>query len=285
MYTPFVAVDSTLDAHGSSAAALHLSIQSDLDGLCFCLLDLDRRKYVAFKSIPYEQTVTDYNDMQPTLSALLNSDPLLNASYRSVSYIYTSRHAAAIPMAMFDRSLLKSFLELNDFVNELDEVHSAPIPQLDAVAAFAVPSPFAAALLKKYGKVKFFHQSVPMLTFLQRRAKDHNPESLLAININHDFADIALFVRGALKMYNTFALQSPEDLAYFMLAIAHQHKVATKQTSVLFSGNVEPYLKVIPPFFRALVLDEPHTRMGFARELSDVADHQFTHLFSLYECA
>jgi hypothetical protein len=284
-HTPFVAIDSTFSAHSSRSAALHLSIQSDLSGLCFCVLDLDRRRYVAFKSIPYERTVTDYNDMQPALSALLNSDPLLNATYRSVSYIYTSRHAAAIPTAMFDRNLLKSFLEINDSVNELDEVHSQPIPQLDAVAAFALPSPFAATLLKKYGKVKFYHQCVPMLTSLQEHAGAHNPESLLAININHGFVDIALYVRGALKIYNTFALQSPEDLAYFMLAITCQHEVATGQTSAIFSGNVEPYVKIIPPLFQALMLDEPRTRMTFASALSGVTNHQFTHLFSLYECA
>ncbi|MDR1022389.1 MAG: DUF3822 family protein [Prevotellaceae bacterium] len=283
-HTPFAAIDSTFDVH-SSSAALHLSIQSDLGGLCFCVLDLDKRRYVAFKSIPYEQPITDYNDMQPTLSALLDSDPLLNASYRSVSYIYTSRHATAIPTAMFDSNLLKSFLEINDFINELDEVHSCPIPQLDAVAAFAVPSPFATTLLKKYGEVKFYHQCVPMLTFLQEHAGEHNPKSLLAININHGFVDTALYIRGALKIYNTFALQSPEDLAYFMLAITSQHKVETRQTSVLFSGNVEPYVKVIPPFFQVLMLDEPHTQMSFARALSDVVNHRFSHLFSLYECA
>jgi hypothetical protein len=246
---------------------------------------LTTRKYVAFKSIPYAQAVVDYNDMQPALSTLLNAEPLLNAAYRSVSYMYASRLAAAIPMAMFDRSLLKSFLELTGCINDLDEVHSSPIPQLNAVAAFAVPSPMASTILKKYGSVKFYHQCVPMLTFLQRYASERCPESLLAVNINRDFADIALYVHGALRIYNTFALQSPEDLVYFMLAIIHQHKLAEKETSVLFSGNVEPYAKAIPSSFQTLMLDEPHTQMGFARELSGVANHRFTHLFSLYECA
>ncbi|MDR0414624.1 MAG: DUF3822 family protein [Prevotellaceae bacterium] len=282
-YPPLVAVDSTFNVHGGSA--LHLSIQSDLEGLCLCVLDLDRRQYVAFKSMPYERPVVDYNDMQSALSSLLGADPLFNVGYCSVSCMYASRHATVIPMSMFDSNLLKSFLELNDTINELDEVHSHPIPQLDAVAAFAVPSPLAATLLKKYGKVKFYHQCVPMLSFLQRHAGKCNPDGLLAVNLNRGFADIALYVHGALRIYNSFALQSPENLAYFMLAVTCRHGVSEKKTSVLFSGDVEPYIKVIPPFFHELVLDEPRTQMSVARELSDVANHRFSHLFSLYECA
>ncbi|MDR0687680.1 MAG: hypothetical protein LBF55_03210, partial [Prevotellaceae bacterium] len=74
MYTPLVATDSTFSAHSSDA--LHLSIQGDLEELCFCTLNLTTRKYVAFKSIPYAQAVVDYNDMQPALSTLLNAEPL-----------------------------------------------------------------------------------------------------------------------------------------------------------------------------------------------------------------
>jgi hypothetical protein len=284
MYMTFTATDSTFGAQKNSST-LHLSIQSDLNGLCFCVLDLSRRKYVAFKSMPYAQPIVDYNDMQPALSALLNEEPLLGIGYSSVSYMYASRNATLIPSAMLDCSLLKSFLEFNNPINDLDEVHSVAIPQLDAAAVFAVPSPFAATLLGKYGKVKFYHQCVPMLRQLQECVNAHSTETMFAVNISGDFADIALYVGGTLKIYNTFTLQAPEDLSYFILAIARRHQVVEKKTSVLLSGNVEPYVKGIPPFFYTLALDEPRTQMGFARELSDVANHRFSHLFSLYECA
>jgi hypothetical protein len=284
MYMPFTATDSAFDEQ-KNGNALHLSIQSDLGGLCFCTLDLDRRRYVAFKSMPYAQPIVDYNDMQPALSRLLDGDTLLSADYSSVSYIYASRSATIIPKYMLDGSLLKSFLEFNNPINDLDEVHSAVIPQMDAAVAFTVPSPFAATLIGKYGKVKFYHQSIPMLKRLLEYVDSNGKENLLAVNIGREFADMALYAGGELKIYNTFAMQTAEDLSYFMLAITRRHQVSERKTSVLLSGNVEPYVKEIPSFFRVLVLDEPHTRMGFARELKDVANHRFSHLFSLYECA
>ncbi|MDR2814448.1 MAG: DUF3822 family protein [Prevotellaceae bacterium] len=283
MYIPFVATDSAIDAQ--SGDALHLSIQSDLSGFCFCVLNLDRRKYVAFKSIPYAQPIVDYNDMKPALNTLLEGEPLLSASFNSVSYLYASRHATIIPKPMLDCSLLKSFLEFNNPINELDEVHSHAIPHMNAVVAFTVPSPFAATLLEKYGNVKFFHQSVPMLKHLQEHAGMYNPENLFAVNIGNGFADVALYAHGALKIYNTFTLHAPEDLTYFMLAIAHRQQIPEKKINVLLSGDVEPYIGEFPSLFHALTPAMPHTQMSFAYELSSVAGHHFTHLFSLYECA
>jgi hypothetical protein len=282
MYMPFVATDSAFDAQRSGA--LHLSIQSDLSGLCFCVLDLDSRRYVAFKSIPYAQPIVDYNDMQPALGRLLDSEPLLNAGFGSVSYLYASRHATLIPDALLERDLLKSFLELNNPLNELDEVHSCFLPQLNAAVAFAVPSPFAAALLEKYGSVKFYHQSVPMLKRLQEYVSVYKLENLFAVNINNGFADIALHAYGTLQIYNTFTLHAPEDLAYFMLAIARRQCIPESKTSVLLSGDIEEYIKNFPSMFRTLIPAMPRTQMSIAYELSTIAGYRFTHLFSLYEC-
>ncbi|MDR3366347.1 MAG: DUF3822 family protein [Prevotellaceae bacterium] len=283
MYTPLVATDSAFDAENSGA--LHLSIQSDLSGLCFCVLDLERRTYVAFKSIPYAAPIVDYNDMQPALSELLAGEQLLAARFSSVSYLYASRHATIIPSAMLDGNLLKSFLELNNPINDLDEVHSSHIPQLNAAVAFAVPSPFAATLLEKYGSVKFYHQSVPMLKYLQEHVSMYSSENLFAVNISCGFADVALYAGGTLKIYNTFTLHAPEDLAYFMLAIARRQQISEKKTSVLLSGDIEPYIQDFPSLFHSLIPAIPHTQMSFACELSDVAGYRFSHLFSLYECA
>jgi hypothetical protein len=283
MYTPLAATDSAFDAQ--SSGNLHLSIQSNLSGLCFCVLDLERRTYVAFKSMPYATPIVDYNDMQPALSELLDGEPLLGADFSSVSYLYASRHATIIPSAMLDGSLLKSFLELNNPINDLDEVHCNHIPQLDAAVAFTVPSPFAATLLEKYGSVKFYHQCVPMLKHLQEHVSMYNAEDMFAVNISCGFADVALYAGGTLQIYNTFTLHAPEDLAYFMLAIARRQQISEKHTSVLLSGDIEPYIKDFPPLFHSLIPAAPHTQMSFAYELSAVAGYRFTHLFSLYECA
>lgn len=283
MYTPFVATDSAFDAQ--SSGALHLSIQSDLSGLCFCVLDLDRQRYVSFQSVPYAKPIADYNDVKPALGALLAGEPLLNAKFSSVSCLYVSRYATVIPAALLDRSLLKSFLDLNNPINELDEVHSSLIPSLDAAVAFAIPSPFASTLLEKYGKVKFCHQCVPMLKYLKEHAEMYDSDNLFAVNINSDFADVALYAGGALKIYNTFTLHAPEDLIYFMLAIAHRQRIPEKKISVLLAGEMEQYIEDFAPLFHALIPAMPHTQMTFAYELSSVAGYHFTHLFSLYECA
>lgn len=263
----------------------HLSIQSDLNGLCFCILDLDSKQYVALQSLPFLSAVLDYNDLQLALERTLSAEPLLNLNFSSVSCIYTSRSATLIPNILADKSLLKRLLEFNIALNELDEVHSSLIDPLDAEAVFAVPSPLAAKLSRKYGKVKFYHQCVPMLSRLPEQAKKGRHNELFAININNGFADIALYARGGLKIYNTFELQASADLVYFVLSIARQHKVNEKKAGVLLSGNIGTFVNDVATFFPTLIQAKPHSKIAIAPEIAAFADHRFTHLFSLYECA
>ncbi|MDR2937313.1 MAG: DUF3822 family protein [Prevotellaceae bacterium] len=275
MQQPFTVSSSTL----GTSSSYHLSIQSNLNGLCFCVLDLETMQYVALQQLPFHSAVLDYNDLQHALHRTLSSEPLLNLCFASVACMYTSRSATLIPNILNDKKLLKHFLEFNAPLNELDEVHHRPILSLDAEAVFAIPSPLAAKFSSKYKNVKFFHQCVPMLSQLPKHGE------LLAVNINSGFADIALYARGELKIYNTFALQAPSDLAYFMLAIARQHKVNEKKTGVLLSGNIGGYVGEVAKLFPELIQAKPHTTPSIAPELEVVADHRFTHLFSLYECA
>ncbi len=281
MQHAFTVTNSTLNK-GSS---YHLSIQSDLNGLCFCVLDLDSKQYVALQSLPFRTAVVDYDDLQAVLGRILSSEPLLNLNFNSVSCMYNSRNATLIPNILADKTQLKRFLEFNTPLNELDEVHSCPIPTLDAEAVFAIPSPLAAKLTGKYNRVRFYHQCVPMLTLLPKQAKAHKYNELLAVNVNNSFADIALYARGGLKIYNTFELQAPADLVYFMLAIARQHKINEKKVGVLLSGNISEYVNEVAAFFPSIIQANSLTTMSLVPELLPIADHRFAHLFSLYECA
>jgi len=283
MQRSFTAVSSTLNTN--SGSAYHLSIQSDLSGLCFCVLNLDCMQYVALQALPFSTAVVDYNDLQQALERTLSAEPLLNLRFSSVSCMYTSRSAALIPNVLADKTLIKGFLEFNAPLNELDEVHTCPLPSLDASAIFAVPSPLAAKLTGKYKSVRFYHQCAPLLLLLPQQAKQGRHNELLTVNINSGFADIALYARGGLKIYNSFELQNPTDLVYFLHAIAHQHKVNEKTAGLLLSGNTGRYMDEVAPFFPLLMPARPHTQLSFAPELKAVADHRFTHLFSLYECA
>ncbi len=282
MQQAFTVAGSALNTGGSS---YHLSIQSDLNGLCFCVLDLQSRQYVALQHQPFTSTVVDYNDLHIALERILANEPLLNLGFSSVSCMYVSRCATLIPNVLADKTLLKNFLEFTSPINELDEVHSRAIPSLKAEAVFTIPSPLAAKLAGKYGNVKFYHQCVPMLTLLPEQVGASRRSELLAVNINSGFADIALYARGGLKIYNTFELHSPTDLVYFMLAIARQHKVDEKKAGVLLTGSIAAYAEEVKTFFPLLTPAKPYRQMALAPELQAVADHRFTHLFSLYECA
>ncbi|MDR3296626.1 MAG: DUF3822 family protein [Prevotellaceae bacterium] len=278
--TPITVVDGAFDA---LSARLHLSVQGDLHKLCYCLLDLDRRRYVALRVVPYPIDIVDYNDLHKAVQLLLAREALLNVPLQSVSCCYVSRSATLLPNELYDAVSLKQLLEFCAPLNELDELHSGAIVAENAQAIFAIPSPLADLLARKYsGNVQFFHQCLPLLNAVPAQ---HGDNELLAVSIHHDFADIAFFAQQQLKLYNTFALQSPHDLLYFLLAIARQHNLNADTVSVVLAGDVGGYAPTLVEFFPILIQAKPHTTMDFAEALKPYADHRFACLFSLYQCA
>jgi hypothetical protein len=276
------AIEDSFDI--SKTDRYHLSIQSNLDGLCFCILDLDNNTYVALKKQKYNIPIVDYNDLQKAVATLIEQEPLLQNQYKSSICMHNTRRVTLIPRVFAEKHLLKSFLEFTCPLNELDEIHTQPIKVINAEAIYAIPSPIACKLHEKLPNIRFCHQSAPMINLLEEQVNQQNVSELFLVNINDGFADIALYARGGLKIYNTFEINAPSDLIFFLLYMARQHKVNEKKVTILLSGNIGTYVKELAEVFPHLSQARASEKFSYAKALYEYADHRFANLFALYQC-
>ncbi|MDR1227181.1 MAG: DUF3822 family protein [Prevotellaceae bacterium] len=280
MQKAFALINSALDLRRTGE--YHLSIQSNLSGLVFCVLDLKSNTYIALKSIPFQSCIIDWNDLHKEVAAIIQQEPLLEGHYASVASMHISRTATMVPNALVDKDLLKSYLGFTSTLNELDEVHHRQLPNLDLHAVYAIPSPLAALLNLSLNKVTYCHQSVPLLHSLSLAVQEHKKKELFAVNINQGFADIALYARGGLKIYNTFEVSTATGLLYYLMFIAKQHKVEEKKADVLLSGEIEHNVEELAAFFPNLIQGKASRQYRYVSELAGYIDHQLVNLFALH---
>ena len=76
-------LDETLDIN--ITRSYHLSIQIDLDGFSFCILDTTRNKYVALKHYSFDQ---ESDNLEGEIKAVFDKDEFLNQEFKSSKLIF-----------------------------------------------------------------------------------------------------------------------------------------------------------------------------------------------------
>ncbi|GHT75005.1 hypothetical protein FACS189456_6790 [Bacteroidia bacterium] len=221
------------------------------EGLSYCIFDTQLNVYVALKHIPYPSPIKDYSDLNKAIDKVIKAELILQLPYKKVRCIYPTQCCTLIPQEWAQPEQFKSQLEINHSLNDLDEIHSFPVKEIDANCVFAVPGPLSAKLCEKMGQVTYIHQSIPLIHNVTQWQMEHSG-IFFAVNIHSQFIDIALCTQETIKLYNTFSANSAQDLVYFLMLIAQEYKLERQQINVVVSGRIDDYTEELQNFFGCL---------------------------------
>jgi hypothetical protein len=238
--------------------------------------------YVALKYIPYPSTVKDYSDLNKAIDKIIKAELILQLPYKKVRCIYPTQCCTLIPQEWAQPEQFKSQLELNHSLNDLDEVHSFPVKEIDANCVFAVPGPLSAKLCEKMGQVTYIHQSIPLIHNVTQWQTERNG-IFFAVNIGSRFIDVALCTPDTIKLYNTFSAGSAQDLVYFLMLIAQEYNIERQQINVVVSGRVDNYIEELQVFFGELCRVKI-SNSYCSLELQEYIHPYFDLLLSLEQC-
>jgi hypothetical protein len=275
-------IDRSLDRE--STQKYHLSIQAELNGLSFCILDIEERKYLGLRNCGFGNifSIEEYLDR---LAEVFKNDELLNLKYKSVSFIYLTQKSTLIPQSYFDKSDLKTYFRFNQSINELDEINYNYLSEINAYNVFAIPNYIANEAIKWFGTMKLFHQATPFIKSIFEKDSDRVGDCVY-VNINNRFIDIAVASKEQLYLYNTFQYQNETDLLYFVLYIYKQLNLDTQKNKLLISGEQSDntkYYNALKRYIKSIKYLEPFD-FGFSGVLAQTDKHKFLNLFNLASC-
>ena len=275
-------IDRSLDRENTQK--YHLSIQADLNGLSFCILDIEERKYTGLRNYAFGN-IFSIEEYVNRLAEAFKSDELLNLKYKSGSFIYLTRKSTLIPQGYFDRTYLKTYFKFNQSINELDEINYNYLSEIKAYNVFAVPNYIANEAIKWFGNMKLFHQATPFIKSIFEKHTEREGDCVF-VNINNKFIDIAVASKEQLYLYNTFEYQNETDLLYFVLYIYKQLNMDIQKNKLFISGeqsdNIK-YYNALKKYIKSIRNLEPFDFM-FSAILNQLDKHKFLNLFNLVSC-
>jgi hypothetical protein len=275
-------IDRSLDRENTQK--YHLSIQADLNGLSFCILDIEERKYTGLRNYSFGN-IFSIEEYVNRLAEVFKNDELLNIKYKSASFIYLTRKSTLIPRIYFDRTYLKTYFKFNQSINELDEINYNYLSEINAYNVFAVPNYIANEAIKWFGNMKLFHQATPYIKSIFEKDTDREGDCVF-VNINNKFIDIAVASKEQLYLYNTFEYQNETDLLYFVLYIYKQLNMDTQKNKLFISGEQSDNIK----YYNALkkyiksIRNLESIDFVFSGVLEQLDKHKFLNLFNVVSC-
>jgi hypothetical protein len=259
-------------------------MQADLHGFSFSIFDNQQKKHMVFRKY-FLQIGHAQENFLKLMTELLKTDDLLKLPYSSSIFSFLSQKSTLIPDAYFDQHVLKSYLSFNHELNNLDEIHFNYIPSVDAYNVFALHTYIASAISNHFKGVRFIHQAMPLIEKISEES-ELRQKRIMAVNMNHDFFDLALCSGGMVKLYNTFQYQGPSDLLYFILYICRQFEIDPLQLELNLSGELSEMMsfrdavKEYVPGMQTLKTDGNNLAEGLAK----VKESTYFTLFNLIHC-
>jgi hypothetical protein len=275
-------IDRSLDRENTQK--YHLSIQAELNGLSFCILDIEERKYIGLRNYSFGN-IFSIEEYVNRLAELFKEDGLLNIKFKSVSFIYLTRKSTLIPQSYFDKTDLKTYFKFNQSINELDEINYNYLSEINAYNVFVIPNYIANEAIKWFGSIKLFHQATPFIKSIFAKDADREADCVY-VNINNRFIDIAVASKEQLYLYNTFQYQNETDLLYFVLYIYKHLNMHTQRNKLLISGeqsdNIK-YYNALKKYIKSISYLEPFDFL-FSGVLDHMDKHKFLNLLNLVSC-
>ncbi|MFW6224735.1 MAG: DUF3822 family protein [Bacteroidota bacterium] len=279
----FAFKDETFDINQSSTYIL--TIQAGEEGVVYCIFDTVRNKYIVLTNHPLEKDLSKEVYFEK-IEEILQNNELFHNKYKSVNFIIINRKTTLLPSALFQQDQLKTIMDFNTEIDDLDEIHYNHIEYIDAYNIFTVPNRLANEIVEKFSRVNFYHQATPLLENIPKMIAS-NKKTKVFVNIYRSMFDIAVVRDGAFILYNNFKYSNENDLAYYILHVYKQLKLDPLIHELMVSGEMpkqSAYAKNLNTFIENMIYREPDDNYLYSYTFKKTDTYYFTNLFNLMNC-
>jgi len=214
----------------SPESNLNLSIQIAREFVSFAIQERSDNKLVFLKHIPYE-SLDNWSQFAGRLENIIQSLDILRNRFNSIEAIWISEKYSLIPKGFTDELYLKNLFQLVHPLEILEELKLVEVKETDYNLLFSLPAEVADILNKLFPSLQLFQQFLPMhFAYLNNIPK---PSAICVYTeVYPEFADIAVYQNGSLKLANSFGMHEKTDLVYHLLNIFNHFELDPAKDSL-----------------------------------------------------
>lgn len=193
-----------------------------------------------------------------TLNPSAESVKLLSYPFSKVLIGLHHQHLLWIPKHVFDPS--EMYLYADYFLDSnIERIFQKDFTQLEAVALYQ----FDQIDINRWTTIFPNAQFVPLFTVFMQQSLPYLAavEDVLSVHCFDNKVDILLSLQGEFKFYNSFEVETVEDISYYVLSLLKNFSVSSKTDKLLLSGVSEGsvWANTLARYTKELVYLKPNT--------------------------
>ncbi|WP_417886276.1 DUF3822 family protein [Zunongwangia sp.] len=215
---------------------LELSIQINLDGLSFCILNRTENKIVFYHQKQLNSALDPVNLLQEIETIYQKQTALETTQIDKVNLCFCNSFFTLVPRNLFVESAAASYLKFNTKILQTDVVAHDELPNSEIINVYIPFTNIINFFFDKYGEFEYsHHMSILLHKFINR--KTENSITVYAHNQKNRL-DLIIIEHGDLLLCNSFKIFAKEDYLYYLLFTAEQLQLNPQQFQLYLSGFI-----------------------------------------------
>lgn len=237
-----------------------LSIQADLNGFSFCVYDFSKNTYLLLKHFSFDVN-ENIEYFIKELNRIIESEELFSHTFRQVDFLYFTPNSTIIPQELLNEHDAKEYFLFQHKLEEYDELHIDSLSRLKSSVVHSIPSALTNIFLNKFANISYKNQYTVITNLAEDILIKNNLSQLCLIHKSTKFFDIVVFQDKKLKLCNSFAYKTSNDLVYYTISTLRNLGISDSDTPVYYSGDFqskEADTLMLRRFIKVLKVNEPY---------------------------
>jgi hypothetical protein len=230
------------------------------------------------------------NDRLKLIHSIFSKHPLLRSyKWGNIKLCFKSQKFTLVPRTFFVPESAGDYLVLNNELNpKVEDIYYYQHINTDAVCIFTADKKVTNWVQTVYPtkKIQVIHQGSAILEGIMKY-DDHSHEPTFYCFLDRGIIHVCVSQKRALVFYNQFTVQNSDDILKYILIVFKDQKLAPKDTKLILWGmfNVDsPHIEVLKKYIKNIQLGSKPNIVKFPPEFTEIADHKYFDLYSLFLC-
>lgn len=247
-----------------------MSIQVNLSGLSFCILNRSTNTVESLHNIDFEKKLTPF-DLLNRLKTELSSNTIFSDDFNYVQVIHQNELSTIVPKALYNEDHNADYLKFNSKILKTDYISHDLISINDAVNVYIPYININNYIFETFGSFVYKHASTVLIdTVLQKHIINNQTQAF--INVGEQAFELLIVSDKTLQLYNTFEYHSTEDFAYYVLFTIQQLQLDPETLITHLTGAVtddDSLFMVLHKYIRHVNLLESSDSYGYHESISE----------------
>lgn len=276
-------IDKTFDS--TQTHLYHLSIQIGLDGLFFSVLDIPRGKYIVLKG--HHFFLKRPRLLARHVQEVIGSEEMFNHDFKSIEILYSTPKFTLVPQSFYSRGSLDKYLWFNNVPERGFLVRKNLLTKGECWCIFDIPQNLNELLVSKFPGCAIKHTLYPLVEGALKQNRPYPQRVQVHLNFFRDTFEMATVTGSKLIHCNIFNYTSERDILYHVLFTFDQLKLSPDTTELILHGQipqVSPVYHLFKKYVKLTAFARLETTFQFSYTFSQLPEHYFSSLLSVYKC-